>query len=136
MGSALSLREVSGVVREEGESRADLTLESRRGAVAHLVADREAPRRERTIELVTASEVFEGDLLTPWLFRRPRGGGPRDEVPLTADEPLVMQARAMATAMNGDGATRIATGADGARALAIALQARDALQGTSSRRVG
>jgi predicted dehydrogenase len=130
-GSAPELEAVSGAPGDEGgrgEARAELTLSTATGAVAHLEADREAPRRERTIELVTSREVFEGDLLVPELFRRPRGGGARTEVELAPIEPLAAQARAVAAALRGQRRTPVATGTDGARALAIALQARDRLR--------
>jgi virulence factor len=144
--AALELQAVSGVPAREsgrgGEARAELTLSAATGAVAHLTVDREAPRRERTIELVTHREVFEGDLLVLRLFRRPRSGGARTEVELARVEPLAEQARAISEAMEqGSGPFRAASGVDGARALAMALQARDWLRdGASadrpSRRVG
>jgi UDP-N-acetylglucosamine 3-dehydrogenase len=145
-GAALELRAVSGLPGRDGgrggEACAELTLSAATGAVAHLAVDREAPRRERTIELVTHRDVFEGNLLVPRLFRRPRSGGARTEVELARVEPLAEQARAIAEAMGqGHGPSRVASGADGARALAMALQARDWLRaGRSadgpSRRVG
>jgi UDP-N-acetylglucosamine 3-dehydrogenase len=135
-GSALELRAVTGVIRREDEVRAEVSLVTAKGAAARLMADREAARRERTIELVTDREVFEGDLLVPRLYRRPRGGGRRTEVDLALVEPLAEQAREVAAAIDGQRPPRIATGADGARALALALRARDWLREGQARRVG
>jgi predicted dehydrogenase len=131
-GSELELRAVSGAPGKEGhrrgETRAELTLSTATGAVARLTSDREAARRERTIELAVEREVFEGNLLVPRLFRRPRGGGPRTEVELAGVEPLAEQARAIAAALAGEPSSAVATGSDGARAVAITLQARDRLR--------
>jgi predicted dehydrogenase len=136
-GSALELQAVTGVIRREDEVRAEVTLVAANGAVARLTADREAARRERTIELVTEREVFEGDLLVPHLCRRPRSGGRRTEVDLALVEALAEQAREVAAAIDGERPPRVATGADGARALALALRARDWLrEGQAPRRVG
>jgi UDP-N-acetylglucosamine 3-dehydrogenase len=137
--AALDLQGVSGVLRMGDEVSAEVSLRSSTGAVARLTVDRGAARRERTIELATAREVFEGDLLEPRLFRRPRTGGKRVEVELAHVEPLAEQARAVARAIAVGGPPSVATGADGARALALALEARDWLRergSRPSRRVG
>jgi virulence factor len=77
----VELRDVSGISNGYEENRAQLTLVATTGAVACVTADRVALRRERTIELATCDEVFEGDLLVPHLVRRPRGlAGPRTPV--------------------------------------------------------
>lgn len=127
-GAPVSLGDVSGSANGDDEDHAELTLLAATGAVTKVVADRTAPRRERTIELVTRGEVFEGDLLSPRLVRRARGGV-RSLVELSDVEPLVGQARAFAGALDGVGPAEVATGADGARALALALEARRRLRG-------
>jgi predicted dehydrogenase len=133
-GGGVALRAAAGVRPSPAadRDRAELALESASGAVARLTADRRAPVRERTIELVTAHEVFEGDLLKPRLERRPRtsalGEGPRGEVVLTQAAPLAAQARAIAMALDGREQPRAATGGDGARALALVLEAGQALR--------
>jgi UDP-N-acetylglucosamine 3-dehydrogenase len=128
-GAPVELRKVSGMPSGNDDDRAELTLIAATGAVAQVIADRIAPRRERTIELATRNEVFEGDLLVPRLVRRPRGvGGPRTPVELVSIEPLAEQARAVALALDGGGSRWAATGVDGARALAVALEARQRLR--------
>jgi hypothetical protein len=67
--------------------------------------------------------------LVPRLVRRPSGaGGPRTLVELPSIEPLAEQARAVALALDGRGSRRVATGVDGASALAVALEARRRLR--------
>jgi UDP-N-acetylglucosamine 3-dehydrogenase len=133
--SSVTLRDVSGVPTGNEEDRAALTLVAASGALARVIADRVAPCRERTIELSTRDEVFEGNLLVPRLVRRPRGArGPRTPVDLPSIEPLVEQARAVALALDGRGSRRVATGVDGASALAVALDARQRLQAVSAQR--
>jgi predicted dehydrogenase len=128
-GAVVELRGVSGTWRGNEEERASLNLVTTTGAVARVIADRTAPRRERTIELVTRDEIFEGDLLVPRLVRRPCSAtGPRTPVELESIEPLAEQARAVALAVCGLHSRRMATGVEGALALAIALQARQRLR--------
>jgi UDP-N-acetylglucosamine 3-dehydrogenase len=122
--SSVSLREVSGGSSLGGEDEAKLTLLAATGAVCKVAVDRAAPERERTIEIVTRTCVFEGDLLAPRLVRRPRGGGAGSEIELSNFEPLAAQALALREALDGVGPPRVATGADGARALALVLEAR------------
>jgi predicted dehydrogenase len=128
-GAPVELRDVSGISIGNQEDRALLTLVAATGATARIIADRVAPLRERTIKLATRDEVFEGDLLVPRLVRRPRGArGPSIRVPLASVEPLVEQARAVGLALDGGGLRGLASGAEGARALAVALEARHRLR--------
>jgi predicted dehydrogenase len=131
-GAPVFLREVSRALGSDEVDRAELTLRAKNGALVRIAVDRTAPRRERTIELRTRREVFEGDLLTPCLYRRPRGGGPRTVVDVTNVEPLVAQARAISETLDGARSTgssgSVASGADGARALALVVEARRRIQ--------
>jgi predicted dehydrogenase len=127
-GAPVALREVSGAPGRDDENRAELTLRAAHGALTRIAVDRAAAKRERTIELVTGRDVFEGNLLVPCLHRRPLGGGPRSEVALPSVEPLVAQARAIALALDGAQPQGVATGSDGARALALVVEARRKMQ--------
>jgi predicted dehydrogenase len=126
-GGPVELRNVSGVARTADEDQAELTVVAATGAAVRLRVDRLAPRRERTLHLLTSTEEFVGDLLVPRLSRRPRGGGVEIEVPLSTTEPLVAQARAVSRALDGEPSGGAATGADGAHALSIVLSAAEAL---------
>jgi UDP-N-acetylglucosamine 3-dehydrogenase len=128
LGASVTLRSVSGVAGCGDANRAELTLTAANGVITRIVADRTAVRRERTIELTTRSEVFEGDLLVPFLRRRPRAGGALDAVELSPIEPLAAQAYAVAVALDGDRSPGVATGAEGARALALVVEARRRMQ--------
>jgi predicted dehydrogenase len=131
--SRVELRGVSGGSNNTNEDRAVLTLVAATGAVAHVVADRLALQRKRTISIETRDELFEGDLLVPGLVRRRRGTrGPGIRVELRAAEPLVAQARAVAAALDGGLPNGVATGWDGTRALSIALEARQRLRAESA----
>jgi predicted dehydrogenase len=138
-GGPVELRNVSGVRRAGDEDQAELTVVAKTGATVRIRADRLAPRRERTIHLLTPTEEFVGDLLEPRLFRRPRRGGQATEVALSVAEPLVAQAQAVSLELDGESSAGAATGADGARALAIVVSAVEALRDggdlASSRRV-
>jgi len=127
--SLVSLRDVSATPSGDNQDRAELSLVAATGAVIRVTADRAASRRERTIEVVTRAEVFEGDLLAPRLVWRPRSGGATTEVEIVSIEPLVEQAGALRDALEGVGPSRVATGADGAQALALVVEARRRLQG-------
>jgi UDP-N-acetylglucosamine 3-dehydrogenase len=141
--SSVSLYAASALPHGDDQDGAELSLVAASGAVTQVVLDRAAPSRERTIELVTHAEVFEGDLLCPRLVRRPRAGGPRSEVELRKVEPLVEQACAVALALEGRGRASswgdtpgpVASGFDGARALALALEARRQLRRQCESRV-
>jgi predicted dehydrogenase len=106
------------------------------GATGSILVDRTAPARRRTLRLVTARWVYEGDLLSHRLVRRARSGGAPSEVPLAREEPLAAQAASLADALDPAadwGAREIATGADGARAVALAEHsARAASAGSGS----
>ena len=117
--------------RAEGnESRALLTLQAQGGALARVRVDRGALTRRRAVTLTTATHVYEGDLLTPRLTVTPRRGGRSVDVTLDGCEPLLAQAQALHDALHGRAAA-IATGLDGARALAIAERASHLTLGTS-----
>ncbi len=113
--------------RAEGnDARAMLTLQSQAGAIARVRLDRNAPVRKRALTLTTADDVYEGDLLAPRLVVTPRKGGLSVEIPLDSCEPLLAQARAVHDALHdaaNDTSAAVATGLDGARALAIAERA-------------
>jgi predicted dehydrogenase len=102
---------------------ARILFRTARGATGTMVVDRTAPVRRRTVRLVTARWVYEGDLLSHRLLRRARSGGAASEVPLPREEPLTAQALSLADALDSGvirRAREIATGADGARAVALA----------------
>jgi len=101
------------------EDLAHVLFSTADGAVGHVYVDRTVPTRKRTIRLVSARWIFEGDLLAPRLARTPAAGGLRTEVPLALEEPLAAQAVALADALDGGATREIATGADGARAVAL-----------------
>jgi hypothetical protein len=114
-----------------GEDLAHVLFSIDRGAVGHVYVDRTVPIRRRTIRMVTPRWVYEGDLLAQRLARTPATfgatfgascgatGGSRTEVPLPLEEPLAAQASALADALDGGPAREIATGTDGARAVAL-----------------
>jgi UDP-N-acetylglucosamine 3-dehydrogenase len=90
------------------------------GAVGHLCVDRSATTKRRSIVLATARWLYEGDLLAYRLVRTARATGVRAEVPLVLEEPLAAQALALADALDGAPAREIASGNDGAAAVALA----------------
>jgi predicted dehydrogenase len=120
---------------EFGEEEAHVVFSTPSGAVGHLHVDRTAPERRRMLSLATRRWIYEGDLLNHRLVRVPRlaraGGttgttaptGGVTEVPLPLEEPLLAQAAALADALDGAPAREIATGHDGAVAVALAEQA-------------
>jgi predicted dehydrogenase len=97
-------------------------------AVGHLYVDRSLPTKRRSITLATPRWFYEGDLLAHRLTRTARTTGMRTDVPLPLDEPLASQALALADALDGVEAREIATGDDGAYALALAEHASEALK--------
>jgi predicted dehydrogenase len=127
-GGPVELRSVSGVLQASCEDQAELIVAATTGATVRLRVDRLAPRRERTIHVLTPTEEFVGNLLEPRLFRRPRGGNRETEVQLATAEPLSAQADAVARALDGDTSAAVATGADGAHALSIVLAATERLR--------
>jgi UDP-N-acetylglucosamine 3-dehydrogenase len=127
-GGVVSVRATpgGGAGPASGEDRAHVPFETAAGAVGSIYVDRTAPARRRIIRLATARWIYEGDLLAHRLTRIPRAGGERSDVPLPREEPLAAQAVALADALDaGLGAppSEIASGADGARAVALAEQA-------------
>jgi predicted dehydrogenase len=132
-GGDVSLRAAtgggSGVA---GEDYAHLLFSTSAGAVGHLYVDRTAAAKQRVLEVSTERWLYEGDLLaqrlsrTPRSLRAARAGAPkasRTDVPLLLDEPLLVQAIALADALDGGSVREIATGTDGARAVHIAERA-------------
>jgi hypothetical protein len=85
--------------------------------------DRTAPERRRSIVVTTSRWIYEGDLLAHRLVRTARISGARSDVPLPLEEPLLAQARAAADALDGVGSRELATGEDGAAAVALAENA-------------
>jgi predicted dehydrogenase len=116
--SPVALRDVAHV----DDDRADLVLVAARGAVAWVHVDRRARERERTIEVVTKDAVFAGDLLAKTLVVRHGKSGVAIPCALASEEPLVAQAAAIGRALLGS-PEAVATGVEGARALAIVEQA-------------
>jgi predicted dehydrogenase len=112
--SPVALRDVVHV----DDDRADLVLVAARGAVAWVHVDRRASVRERIIEVVTRDSVFAGDLLARTLVVRHGRGDAMAPCTLVDEEALVAQAGSIARALDGS-PEAVATGVDGARALAI-----------------
>jgi UDP-N-acetylglucosamine 3-dehydrogenase len=108
------------------EDLAHVLLTTTAGALGHVYVDRTVLARRRGLVLLTPRWVYEGDLLAHRLVRSardPRERSVRTEVPLLLDEPLVAQAIALADALDGGTPREIATGIDGARAVALAERA-------------
>ena len=139
-GGDVSLRAatggVSGGSSAGGEDYAHLLFSTSAGAVGHLYVDRTATTKQRVLEVSTERWFYEGDLLAQRLARTSRGergdrNGERNQaaktartdVPLLLDEPLLVQAIALADALDGGPIREIATGTDGARAVHIAERA-------------
>jgi UDP-N-acetylglucosamine 3-dehydrogenase len=106
-----------------GEDLAHVLFSTDGGGVGHVYVDRTVPTRQRTVRLVTPRWIYEGDLLAQRLARTPAASGAargaRTEVPLPLEEPLAAQAKALADALDGGPVREIATGTDGARAVAL-----------------
>lgn len=128
-GAPIEVRDAVGrsVSDDAGaEDLAHVLLSSRGGSVGHVYVDRSTRARHRTVRVTTSRWVYDGDLLAPRLVRTPRdaaNGRAPTEIPLPTDEPLAAQARALADAIAGGGSRELATGVDGARALAMAEEA-------------
>jgi predicted dehydrogenase len=105
------------------EDIAHVLVKSAAGAPGHLLVDRTSSTKRRTATLLTAGWTYEGDLLAHRLTRTSRATGVRADVPLPTEEPLVAQALAIADAIGGARRTDVATGLDGARAVALAEEA-------------
>jgi predicted dehydrogenase len=121
-GGPLELRGAVG-----GADLAQVVFETAEGAAGHLYVDRTAPERRRSIVVTTSRWIYEGDLLAHRLARTARASGAMSDVPLPLEEPLLAQARATADALDGVGSRELATGEDGAAAVALAQQAEAAL---------
>lgn len=109
-----------------GEDFAHLLFSTATGALGHLYVDRTSTAKQRTIELSTDRWFYEGNLLAHRLARTSRAVATRPtrtDVPLPLDEPLRMQAIALADALDGGAPREIATALDGARAVQVAEQA-------------
>ena len=117
-GGPLELRGAVG-----GADLAQVVFETAEGAAGHLYVDRTTPERRRSIVVTTSRWIYEGDLLAHRLVRTARVSGQRADVPLPLEEPLLAQARAAADALDGVGSRELATGEDGAAAVAVAEQA-------------
>jgi hypothetical protein len=103
-----------------GADLAQVVFETAEGAAGHLCVDRTAPERRRSIVATTSRWIYEGDLLAHRLVRTARVSGSRADVPLPLEEPLLAQARAAADVLDGAGSRELATGEDGAAAVALA----------------
>ena len=112
--SPAAVREVPYV----DDDRAEVVLTASRGAVAWIHVDRRASQRERTLEVVTSSATYTGDLLARTLKVQPHSGAEAVSVPLLDAEALVAQAEAVGRALRGS-VEPVASGVDGARALAL-----------------
>ena len=121
--SPLALRGALRGALGGGDDLAHVLFTTAAGAVGHLYVDRSVPARRRSITLTTPRWVYEGDLLAHSLVRSARAAGARTDVPLPLDEPLAVQALALADALDGGVAREIATGDDGACAVALAEEA-------------
>lgn len=119
------LRAAVGARRSEteGDDLAHVWLTTASGAVAHVHVDRSVPIKQRRITVKTRRWTYEGDLVAHRLVRVDPLDASRSEIPLTLDEPLVAQATALADALEGGEAREIASGHDGASAVALAEEA-------------
>jgi predicted dehydrogenase len=106
-----------------GEDLAHVLITTASGALGHVYVDRTLHERRRAVVLATPRWVYEGDLLAHRLTRTSRETGVRTEVPLLLEEPLTAQAVALADALDGSPPRELATGVDGARAVALAERA-------------
>jgi predicted dehydrogenase len=131
-GSAVLRGAAGGPAERAGEDFAHVVLTTAGGAVGHVHVDRTVPEKRRRIRLATPGWIYEGDLLAHRLVRVSRESGARTEVPLPADEPLAVQAAALADALDGAPVRELATGADGARAVALAERAADLCASTAA----
>jgi predicted dehydrogenase len=118
-GGGVELRGAVG----RGADGAHVLFATKGGAVGHISVDRTAPAKQRCLRVATTRWTYDGDLLAHRLVRESRATGARTDVPLPLDEPLAAQALALADALDGAPAREIASGADGARAVALAEQA-------------
>jgi predicted dehydrogenase len=134
-GAPVELCDAVGACALAGSAAEDIAhvlVESHAGAPGHVLVDRTALVKHRTVSLLTPAWAYEGDLLAHRLTRTSRATGVRSEVPLPADEPLVAQALAIADALDGargHSAAAAATGLDGARALSLAERAAARVRG-------
>jgi predicted dehydrogenase len=117
-GGPLELRGAVG-----GADLAQVVFETAEGAAGHVYVDRTAPERRRSIVVTTSRWIYEGDLLAHRLVRTARISGAKSDVPLPLEEPLLAQARAVADVLDGVGSRELATGEDGAAAVALAERA-------------
>ncbi len=106
-----------------GEDFAHVLLTTASGSIGHVYVDRTTVAKQRTITVATHRWRYEGDLLDHRLVRADGSEASRADVPLPFQEPLVAQAIALADALDGYGGRDIATGTDGAFAVALAEQA-------------
>ena len=106
-----------------GEDLAHVLFTTANGSVGHLYVDRTVPAKRRSIAIATPRWLYEGDLLAHRLVRTARDTGASTQVPLALDEPLAEQASALADVLDGGRAREIATGSDGAYAVALAEDA-------------
>ena len=128
--SPVTLHGAVGRTRPDGtEDEAHVVFSTSGGAVGHLHVDRTEPAKSRTLSVVTPAWTYQGDLLAHRLVRIPRisqsanASRMATEVPLPLDEPLSAQALALADALDGATNREIATGYDGAAAVALAEEA-------------
>jgi predicted dehydrogenase len=117
------------------EDEAHVVFSTSGGAVGHLHVDRTAPAKSRTLSVVTPAWTYQGDLLAHRLVRVSRSAAANraaSEVPLPLDEPLAAQAIALADALDGAPGREIATGHDGAAAVALAEEAASLCRAVAS----
>jgi len=125
LGGSVALRAAAGARPGDtgSEDVAHVLLTTGSGALAHLYVDRTIVVKQRRITLTTHRWRYEGDLLAHRLVRVKLSDSTRTDVPLTLEEPLAAQAVALADALDGHASHEIATGADGASAVALAEEA-------------
>ncbi len=131
-GAPVTVRAAIGACasREAGEDFAHVLFTTGDGATGHLCVDRTAPAKRRHIAIATDAWLYEGDLLSHRLVRvsrTSRSSGERSvvqlQLPLPLGEPLASQAVAIADALDGKPSREVASGHDGARAVALAEKA-------------
>jgi predicted dehydrogenase len=135
-GGEIALRGATGSRAHgaAGEDFAHAVFSTARGGAGHLYVDRTALVQQRSILLLSADWVYEGDLLHHCLTRRARDSSVSADVPLPLEEPLLAQACALADALDGRGTREIATGVDGARAVELAERAASFIRETAVER--
>ena len=124
--SPLALPSLASEATDPADERGVVHARTESGASVRVVVDQRPAdgQRRRSIVLATSTHLWQGDLLVPALVRTCRATGAREAIPLDTEEPLLAQALAFLATVRGNGASEIATGHDGMRALLVAERAR------------